>query len=609
MKSKIIIVILIFSFFTSEYAISQQVTEKTDSTIIYKKIEKYSKKRTFTKFLYSIVFKPITKSSKKKKVYKKLIQKPYSTFEGKIIRNINIATLDPFGYSVNDTSIVRHNIIYNTGNALHIKTRRITITNLILIHKNQPFNLLLVKESERLIRKQRYVHEVIFNVIEANSSSDSVDIYIRELDTWSIVPKGSISTSGSNIDLTDNNFLGTGHSFQSAYSRNFRTGINTIKNNYYIPNIRNSHISSTLHNELDGYKDFKRSFAIDRPFFSTIAKWAAGASFSSEYKHDSLKDFNSNYSPIKLRFSTQDFWIGNAIQIFKGNTEDKQASNLILALRFLRINYNEKPSEFYDPLQVYSSEKFYMAGFGISSRKYVQDRYIFKFGTIEDVPVGNVYGVTAGYQLKNNTKRQYIGLRYSFGNYNNWGYLSSNFEYGTFFSRSEIEQGVFTGGINYFTGLYEIGKWKFRQFVKPQVTIGINRFAYDSITLNDGYGIDGFNSTELSGTNRLLVTLQTQSYAPWNIASFRFGFFLNYSLGMIGNNESKLLSSKIYSLIGLGVLIKNENLIFNSFQISISFYPVIPGKGYEILKPNTFRTNDIGFRDFEFGKPAEVIYQ
>ena len=88
-------------------------------------------------------------------------------------------------------------------------------------------------------------------------------------------------------------------------------------------------------------------------------------------------------------------------------------------------------------------------------------------------------------------------MLFSFGNYHEWGYLSTNIEYGTFFRNSGTEQGVATVGVNYFTGLFEIGNWKFRQFVKPQVTIGINRFPYDSLTLNDRMGIKGFNSTGL----------------------------------------------------------------------------------------------------------------
>ncbi len=78
---------------------------------------------------------------------------------------------------------------------------------------------------------------------------------------------------------------------------------------------------------------------------------------------------------------------------------------------------------------------------------------------------------------------------------------------------------------------------------------------------------------------------------------------------MIGDDVNRLKNSKVYSQIGLGVLIKNENLVFNTFQISISFYPLIPGIGQNVFKMNSYKTTDFGFRDFEIEKPARVIYQ
>jgi hypothetical protein len=610
----IFIFLFVFILFSiSDFASAQQDSVKTDSTQLYKNIESYSKRSKLTGFLYRLIFRPVASDSKskpvKRKVYKKLIQKPYRTFEGKIIRNIDVVTLDPFGYSASDTTVKKRNFLSRAGNRMHIKTQGITIRNLLLIHRNQPFNSLLVKESERLIRNQKYVHEVSFSVAASDLKSDSVDILIRELDNWSIIPEGSISASRINVSLADKNFLGTGHEFQNTFSRNFFRDINSFITNYSIPNIRNSYISARLHLGIDGYGNFSRSIDIDRPFFSPLAKWAAGVSFASQTRKDSLEDVNSVYVPVNLKFQTQDYWAGKALQLFKGSTEDVLVTNLILAARYLHIRYIEKPSEFLDPFHNYSSENFFLATAGISTRRYVQDKYIFKYGVTEDVPVGSVYSLTGGYQVKNNSGRMYLGMRVYFGNYNEWGYLSSNFEYGTFFRASHTEQGVLTVGVNYFTGLFEIGKWKFRQFVKPQMTLGINRFSSDSLTLNNNYGLDGFNSPALSGTNRFLFTLQTQSYAPWNIFGFRLGPYLTYSLGMLSDAVTGFKSSKVYSQIGLGVLIKNENLVFNTFQISISFYPLIPGKGQDVFKMNSFRTTDFGFRDFEIEKPAGMLYR
>ncbi len=238
-----------------------------------------------------------------------------------------------------------------------------------------------------------------------------------------------------------------------------------------------------------------------------------------------------------------------------------------------------------------------------------KDKYIFKFGITEDVPVGKVISLTGGFQKKNNVGRVYLGARFSSGNYYSWGYLSSNFEYGTFLRASKAEQGVFSVGINYFTNLIEIGQWKFRQFVKPQLIIGINRIDYDSLTINNEYGLRGFNSPTLSGNSRMLFTSQTQFYAPWNFIGFHFGPYLNFSLGMLGDASKGFRNSKLYSQIGLGVLIKNDNLVLNAFQLSISFFPVIPGIGDNVFKMNSFQTVDFGFRDFEIGKPATVLFR
>ncbi len=609
-KSLTILFIIFFS--TNDFAFAQQKPVAKDSTKIYSDIESFSKRGKFTKFMYSLIFKPVVPNSHqnkgKKRVYKRLIQKPYSAFEGKIIRNINIETLDPFGYSIGDSIYKSPNFLAKAGNKLHVKSQRITIRNLLLIHQNQVFDSLLVKESERLVRSQRYIRDVSFFVKSAAKGSDSVDIFIRELDIWSIIPKGSTSASSTTINLADKNFLGLGHELQGDFTRNYTEGINTYHTNYSIPNIRNSYVRGTVHFGKEGDKNYNRSFTVDRPFFSPFAKWAAGVNFTQQFFNDSAHFDTQKLGMLRYKFNAQDYWVGNAIRIFGGNSEYNRTTNFISTIRFLRVHYLEKPSELFDTQHRFTDENFYLASMGVSTRKYVQDKYIFKFGIPEDVPVGKVFSLTGGYQEKSNTGRAYLGARVSMGSYYPWGYLSSNFEYGTFIHASRFEEGVFTAGLNYFTGLIEMGKWKFRQFVKPEVTIGFNRFESDSLTLNEGYGLDGFHTTALKGTSRLLVTVQSQLYAPWNFIGFRFGPYLNCTLGVLSDAATGFRKSKVYSQIGVGVLIKNENLILNTFQLSLSFYPIIPDRGNNIFKINSLSTADFGFRDFEIGKPAPVVF-
>lgn len=589
----------------NDFAFAQDAIAQKDSTHLYENIETYAERTRFTKFMFRLFFKPVSPAPVQKALNKRLIQKPYSFFEGKIIRKIDIITLDPFGYSIGDTITASLNFLSKTGNRFHLKSQPNTIRNLLLVRKNQPFDSLLVKESERLVRSMNYITDVSFFVQVASENSDSVDIFIRELDSWSLIPDGSFSASRLNFKLRENNFIGLGHTFQNGIIWNHSTGDFAYRMKYFVPNIRNTYINSTLQYGTDEYGNFIKSFAVDRPFFSPLTKWAAGVNFSQHLHKDSIWTINT----MPFKYTAQDYWAGSAMPVFRGNSEYSRTTRFVSTARFIRIRFTEKPAETIDTLRFYNDENFYLASIGITTRLYVKDKYIFKFGITEDVPVGKVIGLTGGYQEKNSLGRFYVGSRFSSGNYFSWGYLSSNIEFGTFLRSAHAEQGVFKAGANYFTNLIEIGQWKFRQFVKPQVIIGIHRTSYDSLTINNEYGLRGFNSPILSGTSRLLFTAQTQSYAPWDFIGFNFGPYLNFSLGMLGDAEKGFRSAKVYSQIGLGVLIKNDNLVMNAFQLSISFYPSIPGKGNNILKMNSFQTTDFGFRDFEIGKPEPVIFR
>lgn len=603
--------ILIFFLLSGHVVYAQTAPVKRDSAKVYRDIEEFSKKRKSTNFLYQFFFKPVKVETTLlvKKVNKKSKRKSYSYFEGKIIRHISIVSLDPFGYNLEDTTYTTQNILYKAGNSLHIKTLPITISNLLLIKKNEPFDSLLVKESERLVRSQKYVHEVFFYPMLVKTNSDSVDIFIHVLDEWSIIPDMGISETHLEIDLTENNFLGTGHRLQNNFIWNHTNGRNVNKTIYYIPNIHNTYINSGLQYSKDENGGTIKSLVIDRPFFSTFAKWAAGISLIEQFHIDSILLPDSSHMLQNIRVLSEDYWAGKSWRIFKGNSEDDRTTNLILSGRYLRNHYIEKPEERYDTLHAFAGENFYLASIGISTRKYVQDKYVFNYGVIEDVPIGRVYSLTGGYQVKINSIRWYLGFRYAKGNYYDWGYISTSLDYGTFIHSSHFEQGTLALGAHYFTHLFEIGKWKFRQFLKPQLIVGLKRLTGDAVSINEDAGIKGFNSVGLSGKHKLLFTFQTQSYAPWTFLGFKFGPYILYSIAMLGTDNSGFRYSRLYSRLGLGVLIKNEFLVFGTFQVSFAFYPLIPGIGEDVFKYNPDKTSDFGFRDFSIPRPTPVVYQ
>lgn len=592
-----------------QIAYSQINNEIKDTSKIFKKIEDFSKKRKFTTFIHKIIFQPLSrknnliKSSEKEKVT------DYSLYEGKIIRKIKIITLDPFGYCDKDSLQKPARFLQKAGNFIHIKSKKFAISNLLLIKENQSFDSLLVKESERLVRSKRFVSSITssINLI----GQDSVDVVISVLDSWSLAPDFNSSTSKSNFSITENNFLGFGHRFQKSYSKSLSNKQEGFQSSYSIPAILNTFITSEIGYDVGLDGSFEKFCNVERPFYSVYSRWASGIFIGQKFEKKYIFDNNLKEIIEESKFNYQDYWAGQAFQIFKEKTKPDRYTNFITSMHYYSKNYLEKPNITNDNFNFFSDEKLYLVGLGITSRHFTQDKYIFNFNVIEDVASGFVYNFTTGLQTKNQNTKYYGGLKVALGQYYNFGYLSVEAQCGTFIKDKISSQTTAQIQLFYFTNLIGKGRWKFRQFTNPQYVFGSNRLDSDSdrLTLNGENGITGFDSKNLLGTQKIVLNLQTQVYSPWRILGFRLNPFFSYSAGLLGQKNTYFQKSKLYSEVGLGFILSNDYLIFNSFQISFSFFPTIPGTGNSIFKTNTIRSYDFGLPNFEINKPEIIEYK
>ncbi|HLV92321.1 MAG TPA: hypothetical protein VKX34_04300 [Aequorivita sp.] len=601
----------------------QQKKAVKDSTQLYEKIEDYSEKNKVTKMIHRWIFRP--SGTKPKHNEDKDSHTNYEEYSGKIIRNIIIDTKDPFGYSVTDSTETPTRWHERAGNTLHIKSKEMAIRKFLLLKEDEPLDPLLITESARLLRAQDYIREVNITPTQVQNSKDSIDIVITSLDSWSLIPRASFSANQTRLSVRERNFIGMGHRAKVGYSKRLKDGNTGFEAIYSVPNIRNTFIDATGHYNIDYEGYYHKSISVDRAFYSPLARWAGGISLEENYLSRPLPNDTLAFIGQDLKFISQDYWAGYSFRIFSGSSERERTTNLIASGRVLLVDYFQTPSIEYDTIHYFSGETFFLGSIGVASRQFIEDRYIFRDGIVEDVPVGIVYSATAGLQRKNNISRPYVGAKVSYGNYFKWGFLSANIEAGTFFNNSKSEQTAYRFQANYFSNLLSLGdKWKMRQFVKPEITIGANRFdsPIDRLSLNqdpyfNGAGknsnirngnIQGFDSY-MYGTRKYVLSLQTQFYSPWVWWGFRVNPYINMTFGMLTDEQKIFENNKLYSSFGVGCIIRNDYFVFNSFQLSLAFYPRMPGQGSGILKANAFDNDDFGFQNFQIGKPRIVIYE
>ena len=181
---------------------------------------------------------------------------------------------------------------------------------------------------------------------------------------------------------------------------------------------------------------------------------------------------------------------------------------------------------------------------------------------------------------------------------------------GSFFNSRRSEETTLRIEANYFTNLLSIGSWRIRQFIKPTLVLGTHRapIIKDRVTISEDNGLSGFDNPLINGTRKLFTSFQTQTYLPGNWHGFHFSPFVNMTLGMLGDESNEFFNDKIYSIFSIGALINNDYLVFNSFQISFSFYPSIPFQGSNVFKTNSFKNDDLALPDFQIGEPTIVPY-
>ena len=155
--------------------------------------------------------------------------------------------------------------------------------------------------------------------------------------------------------------------------------------------------------------------------------------------------------------------------------------------------------------------------------------------------------------------------------------------------------------------LMDLGRWHFRQFVRGDLLSGFGKPVYSQVNLN-GDQLYGFSSGLVSGTHKEVLRLETVAYAPFHILGFRFAPVLLFGFGTIGEEGDPLFSGRIYNAINLGILVRNENLLVKTFEVSLSFYPFIPEHNGAVFQVGSFNSFALNARGFAFTRPDVVGY-
>lgn len=564
--------------------------EKSKDLIFLDSLKKKASRNLLTKKIYDIVV--INTGSFSKKDNRGTSEEAYTGFSGKRIRKIEIRRLNVFGADINNPDAYNPEKSQNLLNKTHINTSERIIRKNLLFSEGDTLSAIALSDNERILRGLSFIDDARINVVPV--SGDEVDIIVITKDVYSL--GGSYEPASGlkkgTISVFEKNVLGMGHGL--GISMPFDTNVPDSPGfgfNYIIDNIARSFINMKLfYNEGLGQKFY--GIDISRILVSSATKYAGGISI----RHmDEKVDIKTPDMPEPFRYNLQDYWLARSFLL---NKED--VKRIIIASRYTNNNVFDRPFILPDSYHYLQKYRIILSSIAFSVQKYYKANLIYGYGRTEDIPYGGLLKVTVGREINEFKKRNYAGSEISYSSLiRNFGYLHASAGLASYITDHHTEQGILSVRLKYFSNLLPVGRNMIRTFIRADYTRGFDRNIEEHLNYFSDNGFSGFRNDSVSGLQRMTLNFESVVFSQTNHYGFRFAFFGFADFSALSGTNQILGNGTILSGLGLGIRIRNDNLVFNTFQIRLGFFPDAPSysrinyitvSGEQLLKPENFES-------------------
>ena len=535
--------------------------------LFYDSLKAKASKFLITRTLYDLLIVSNKPSSDKQ--ISGTSESEYLNSSGKIIRKVEIRRLGIFGTDINNPLSLNTGWIENLLNKTHLNTNEYIIRKNLLFSEGDTLSPLILSDNERILRQLPYIDDS--RIIVVPVSEEYADVVVLVKDVYSLGASAEcLSLNKGSVWLYEKNIFGMGHELRLNVPWDSDLhGSPGFGMNYNVNNIAKSFINLGLY-YMNGLGKTTYGFNLDRKLISSKTKYAGGISVRQLFTSE---DLDTMPEPEPLKYNQQDYWLMRSFLI-----DEKSVTRFIIGARYLNNNVFARPyilPDSYHSLQRYT---MFLASASLSIQKFYKTNLIYGYGRTEDIPYGGLLNLTAGKEINEFKHRIYTGINLSTGHsLKGIGYLYSSASLSTFLNDGRTEQGLMLFRTSYVSNLLYPGRFRMRNFVKIDFTRGFGRYSDEYLSFERENGFSGFRNDSLrTARQRLSVGLESVLFSPRKLYGFRFAYFAFADLGYLFGTNEVAGEGAIVSSIGAGIRIRNDNLVLNTFQIRLGYYPNLP---------------------------------
>lgn len=579
-----------------QFAKNKYVVDKK----FYNNIYTRAQRSRITKELYNLLVteRPPLEPQKTKKPVRS--ESFFEAFEGKTIRSIEYYPVDILDGSVNDTTKRARSSLSQLSNKLHTDTRQNIISNYLLFQLGDKVDPFAIADTERVLRALAYIEDVRIKFVLDPDDVDNVKAMIIYKDRFPWNVNFSFDSDRAvQLGFTNRNILGTGQEFGIGY---FYSPVEMPNHGYdlqyTIRGIQNTFIDGTVYTS-DNYLGRRTGISFKRDFISPEIKYYGEVTLETEKVIEDLIFADSLYEEnFPISRNSYDLWAGRSFQMGK-------RSSINLAVRLNHDNYLSRPTVQLDSNEIYHDHHLLLGALSYNRVTFLKARNILAFNITEDIPEGYLFSVLYGRDWNEFDPRTYRGIRANYSNYTKYGYLTLNLETGFFRNQGKTRNEVLEIQARYFSPLFSINAATSRLFTRFYFFDGNELSIPQSQTLEGINRIQNISGEQIRGDQVMTFSNELVIYQPWYYYGFRFATYAHAGIGMVEESRGLVPFQETYYNFGGGIRIRNESLVFDTFEFRLSVYPNPPVESKAITF-NVSLTSQSFFRSPNIRKPRIV---
>lgn len=508
-----------------------------------------------------------------------------TSYAGKRINSITIEQQN-FLSSIDSKESNLKDIFSKIGNKLQSNSKKRAIRENIFFKEWDVFDPSIIAYNEKWLRDLSYIQDAKITATITPYDTNQVDLIVVTKDLFSYGGELQINNKDAYAAKINNiNLLGTGNSVQLIQNfENGRTpksgwgydiGLSNLMGSFISINAGINQFGNNLANNVLSAR--KNYISVQRPLLHPNSKWLGGMEY--------LETENENVFPgkwdtifnqqLNYNLKHKDIWIG--YQLTKQSKRIKlNEYKQFIQYRYLENDFRARPIDYLLQLdRNYQNLKANFLSFTLVRQSVYRTRYLYGLGRYEDLPIGQSLTWTTGYSQIEKDRSAYLGFKfeqYKLSKKENYNHVIANIA--TSYINKSLQDIRFLSSLEQFSKLkYLNNGLRYRQILNLSFTQTLKNKYNEALRINSIFGIPQLNREQIKGGTRLSANWETVLYNNRAIWGFKSAPFVFGNLTYIRAVGNPILKGDIYTAIGSGMRIRNENLIFGTIELKGFYFP------------------------------------